>query len=403
MFALLTSALVAMPPLAVTSPDISLAPDIVIIGQRIDDAKARLAACLARHCPAKEDIDATLGLAEAELVNGDYDEARETLQASIRRNRTVGPEYALPLSDLYRANGRVAAHLGIDSDYYRSAYAAYDAVKRGTDLDDYRRFMARIDIAEMLGETRNHDWARNYYDGIARDARKAGRPDIAALAELRSLIRHYPEGEMRTRGIQRIAALSDPAFRAAALEAKLALGRVAFEKNDPAAARAIMSDLAAMRIDRPILIYAPPFELTQRELPNGDFFDVNLAGAGPGVGPAITRNLPTARWSTTNRLAEKVDDMWIDVGFRIATDGSVKDVKILRSRGERYWTKPLLASIRGRRYTPAVEGSPESYRKERYTYTAAWQKQSGSKMVARSPQARIEYLDLSPSGLSRQN
>src|SRR4051812_13483775 len=114
MFALLTYALAAMPPLPVSPPNISLGPDIVIIGQRIDDAKARLAACVARHCVAKEDIDATLGLAEAQLVNGDYDQARETLQASIRRNRRVGPEYALPLSDLYRANGRVAAHLGID-------------------------------------------------------------------------------------------------------------------------------------------------------------------------------------------------------------------------------------------------------------------------------------------------
>ena len=400
MFVLLTFAAAAMPVAPATTP-LSMDTDIVIVGQRIDEAKARLAACLVRHCAANEDIDATLDLAEVQMIDGDYDHARETLQGSIRRNRKVGPEYALPLSDLYRANGRVAAHLGIDSDYYRSSYAAYDAVRRGTDDGDYRRFVTRIEIAEMLGKTHNHDWARHYYDSIASEARKAGRPDIAMLAELRSLIRHYPEGQMRTKGIERIASLNGPQFGAAPLEAKLALARLAYERKDLEAAAVIVRDLATMKIKRPILIYAPAFELAQRELPNGDFFDVNLASAPPGGGAAITRNLPTSRWSTINRLPENVDDMWIDVAFRIAPDGSVENVKILRSRGETYWTEPLLQSIRGRRYTPAPEGSAESFRKERYTYTAAWQKQSGSKMLARSPQARVEFLDLSKRGLTK--
>src|SRR3954468_21895776 len=120
MFALLASAL-----FTTATPTHPLpGPDIVIIGQRIDDARARLAACLARRCAPNEDVDATLALAEAQLIDGGYDEARESLLASLRHNKRAGPRYAMSVSDLYRANGRVAAHLGIDSDYYRSAYAS---------------------------------------------------------------------------------------------------------------------------------------------------------------------------------------------------------------------------------------------------------------------------------------
>ena len=402
MLALLTYALsgVPLPP----PPSASMGPEIVVIGQRVDDARARLEACLARHCAVHEEIDATLGLAEAQMVDGDYDEARETLQASMRRNKRAGDQYAVPLSDLYRANGRVAAHLGIDSDYYRSAYASYSAIKRGTKADDYRRFMAQIDIAEMLATTRGHQWARNYYEGIVRDARKAGREDIAAIAELRSVMRHLPDGELRTMAIERIAQSTDPDHRAAALEAKLALARVAFEKHDDAAADAIVRQLAELKIQKPILVYAPPIQLAQHELPNGSFFDVTLNGAeGGGMGVSKTVNLPTGRWSTINRLPEKVDDMWIDVGFRIAPDGTVQDAKILRSRGQLYWTGPLMASIRGRRYTPVAAGSAESYRRERYTYTAGLERKSETHMVGRSPKARIEFMDLAPKGLVAQN
>ncbi len=82
-----------------------------------------------------------------------------------------------------------------------------------------------------------------------------------------------------------------------------------------------------------------------------------------------------------------------DSGSRLK--GTVSDLKILRSRGDLSWAKPLLLSIAGRRYTPARAGLPESMRKERYTFTSGLQSGAGTRMAQHSPSPRVEYFDLS--------
>ena len=66
---------------------------IVVTGLRIQDYRDRLAACLARNCPPNEDADATLALAEAYFLNGDYVEGRQAVQASLGRNRDEARGY----------------------------------------------------------------------------------------------------------------------------------------------------------------------------------------------------------------------------------------------------------------------------------------------------------------------
>ena len=87
-----------------------------------------------------------------------------------------------------------------------------------------------------------------------------------------------------------------------------------------------------------------------------------------------------------------VRDMWVDVGFNITSEGKVSDVQILRSRGNLSWTKSLLASIAGRRYTAPTDGSV--YRAERYTYTSGLEAGTGRHALQHSPLARVEYIDL---------
>src|SRR5687768_1271471 len=72
---------------------------IVVTGLRIQDYRDRLAACLARNCPPDEDADATLALAEAYFLNGDYVEGRQAVQASLGRNRDEARGYPEPVSD----------------------------------------------------------------------------------------------------------------------------------------------------------------------------------------------------------------------------------------------------------------------------------------------------------------
>jgi hypothetical protein len=388
-------------------PNNSNSQTIVVEGKRINDAEGRLSACLARRCSPDQDIDATLALAEWQLMAGKYRDARTTLLSSLKRNNGAAAKYPIPMSDLYRANGKVAANLGLDRDYYRSTWGIYRTLKHGLPSDDVRKYSALMEVAEMMYRTRGHTRARTYYEFIARQARASGRPDVAAVAELRAAIRHLPPGSgMQVGAIKRIANLSSAEMRAPVLEAKLALARLAFERNDELGAQAVLKGLAGLSIKRPILIYSPPYAMLQRELDTSNEV-VTLAPAppvggepggstNPGTGgPSITKVLPSALFSPMNRLAGNFDDMWIDLKFQIGPDGRVIDPEIVRSKGDLSWVKPLIESIRRRRYTPGQIGEPLSTRLERYTYTSAYEKATTTRSSVRSPEARVEYMDLS--------
>ena len=402
LIAALTSALLtSAAPAATPGPR---DPSIIVTGRNILDKKAALAACLVRHCPPDEDIDATLALAEIQLIAGEYHDARKTLLASLGRNKHEAANYPIPLSDLYRANGRVAADLGLDRDYYRSTWGIYRTLKYGLPSDNVRKFSALMEVAEMNYRTRGHETARLYYEDIARQARKAGRPDIAALAELRSAIRHLPpNSSWQVSAIKRIAQLQGPQMRAPVLEAKLAMARMAYAKGDELQAQTIQKDLAALNIKRPILIYSPPYEMQERDTPRGSeiesavprsIFNIAEVGTGAGTQPVtFSGHGPSA--FATSRISPNVEDMWMDVAFRVTPEGKVADLTIARSRGNTSWAKPLLASMQGRRYTPGDPNSPTSRRLERYTYTSGFERKTGTSSQGRSPNTRVEYMDLS--------
>ena len=396
---------------------------IVVTGRRIDDASADLKACLAKRCKPDEDIDATLRLAETQLMAGKYRDARTTLLAALGRNKDEAKTYPIPVSDLYRANGKVAAHLGFDKDYYTSTWGIYRTLKHGLPSEDHRKFTALMEVAEMMFRTRGHERARHYYDRVSDEAKRVGRNDIAALAQLRSAIRHLPPGsDMQVRAIKRIADLQGTEMRAPVLEAKMALARIAYSKQDETTAQSIQNELAAFDIKRPMLIYSPPYQMVQRELDSGSDFAFPFApqamvGGEPGGGgggggggfpsggnpnglegsgrATITSNLALSQWSSTKRVAGNFDDMWIDVAFQISPEGRVTDAKIVRSKGDLFWAKPLMKSISLRRYTAGKVGDPASVRHERYTYTSGYEGQTGTRVGQRSPKARVEYFDLS--------
>jgi len=403
----------------------SARPDpIIVTGQRIDDAAANLSACLARGCSPDEDIDATLRLAETQLMSGKYRDARTTLLGSLKRNKDQANAYPIPVSDLYRANGKVAAHLGFDRDYFSSTWGIYRTLKHGLPSDDHRKYSALMEVAEMMYRTRGHERARHYYDRVADEARRGGRHDIAALAELRSAIRHLPPGsQMQISAIRRIANLKGDQMRAPTIEAKVALARIAYSKGDEGTAQSIQRELAQLDIKRPILIYSPPYSMIERELDSGSDFEfpfspqpaiggepggsggprggvVAPSGGNPGGIQGSTRGttssiLNLSQWSSTKRIPGNFDDMWIDVSFTISPEGKVTNPKIIRSKGDLYWARPLLVSIAHRRYTAGNPGHPSSVRTERYTYTSGYEGQTGSRFGQRSPKARVEYLDLS--------
>jgi hypothetical protein len=403
---------------------------IVVVGQQIGDASTNLKTCLQRHCKPDEDIRATLRLAETQLLAGKYHDARTTLLASLSRNEGWAKAYPVPVSELYRANGKVAAHLGFDKDYFRSTFGIYHTLKNGLPPDDSRKYMALMEVAEMMYRTRGHTRARYYYERLADEARRGGRDDIAAIAELRSAIRHLPAGSsMQMIAIRKVANLQGDKMRAPVLEAKLALARMAYQQGDEATAQAIQDELARFNIKRPMLIYQPSYAMVARELDSGSEFAFPLAPpsalsgdptggvsddvagpraaepASPGGGnpngvqssprAALTSILTLSQWSSTKRIAGNFEDMWADISFRVMPDGKVADVQIIRSKGNLFWTKPLLVSMSMRRYTAGRPNDPASIRTERYTYTSGYETQTGTRSQQHSPKARVEYIDLS--------
>lgn len=357
---------------------------IVVTGQRLPDYRAALAACLARHCPPNEDIDATLTLAEALFQQGAYGEARTAIRASISRNRDQARSYPEPVSDLYRAGTRVAEHLGRDGEAGFYAYRILSALQAGLPVEDHRHFTARLEIVRSLAGLGQIETARRELSRLAEVARAGGREDVANLAELRTLWLDYleaPYGSARRRLID-MSRATEPERRLLADGARALLIRIYTREGDNRRADAIIAEMRRDGDAPRLLLHSPPYRLVQQNDVHGDQQRQDAVMTG-GV---MTDNL-------TERLTDTFEDKWIDVGFWVQPDGHVDDLQLLRrGRGAGGWEGPLLDSIRGRRYSP---GDRPTYRLERYTYTATLHyTATGSHIPDRSPRARIEYLDL---------
>lgn len=359
--------------------------NVIVTAPRIQEFRDRLAACLARNCPPDEDIDATTALAEALFIAGDYRQARTALRRSIGRNHAESARYPEPVSDLYRANARVARHLGMDQDAQSSTRRILRALQAGLPVEDHRHFTARLEIAQSLIAFGQYGEARRQLEALAERAHQAGREDVAALAELRALWVSYivaPRG-----GAQRqLVALSRSTDSIRSVGAKMILVRIYSERGQRALANALMAELGRGS-GRRQLLYNPPFQLLVR--------DPSAHENGLPQNPMLTD-------TTLARRPGNMEDQWIDVGFWIQPDGSVNGLEVIRGDGARDWAEPLLESIRGRRYSQAAGNDP-IYRVERYSYTSGFESRGGTHIMQRSPRARVEYLDLTERPASAGN
>lgn len=371
---LLAAALVFLPSAALAAP--AAAPEqgqaIVVTGTSLRDTERALNACLARHCPPNEDIDASLAHAENLFVAGDYKKARGVTLAAVSRNNRYAAQYPVDVSDLHRANGRIAAHVGEGDDYEFSTNTMRRVLKGSFGEKDPRVISADLEVASMYASLGRVDSAWRKYKQAEREAHAAGREDLAGLARVRMAWLYQLTGDTDTtrRELRKIADDTNPARKVASLSARILLSRLARLEGKPDDVDAIITELRANAAQKPVLLYMPKVELTRTEV-------------GGRIG------------SVTGLMAtDNFDDRWIDVGFWVNPDGKVADAEILRHHGDTTWTPPLMRAIVGRLYSPSA--APEgSYRVERYTWTSLWKwDRTGTHIRQRSPDARIETLDL---------
>lgn len=378
-----------LPPPAAGTPAPADPGTIIVTGRRIQDYRAALEACLARHCPPNEDIDATTALAEALYLGGQYHEARTALRESISRNRREARNFPEPVSDLYRANARVARALGMDRDAEYSTLEILRSLQTGLPTEDYRHFTARFEIVQQMTAFGQYDRAERMLRDIAMRGAAAGRDDVVAMAELRLLWIDHMQGPRGGPPSSRLLAMARSPDPQRSIGARILLVRIYAERSDNAAADRLIAELGRSS-QRRQLLFNPPYELLQSEDVAGRRDRVNAILQGETISSNIG-----------DRVLESFENKWIDVGFWIRPDGRVEDLEIVRRRNRTDWADPLLRSIRGRRY--AASDGVSTYRVERYTYTSGYDDQgTATRTATRSPRARVEYFDLSGLTLPAQ-
>jgi hypothetical protein len=361
--------------------------EIVVTARSLKDTEADLKACLARKCPPDQDIKATLAHAENQFVEGDYRNARATLANALGRNRKHKAQFPIEVSDLLRANGNVAAHLG-ESDIYRlSVLDMRDTLKSALKPNDFRVFGAEIEVADSRLKLGYLEEASDKYLEIERRALSAGLPQIAAIARLRDLSLRVQRAETEKTAFRRKDAteaidqfLKEPTGGAEQFKivAEVLKSRMDRNGGNNETTDKLIARYAAMGgTERPVLLHSKPIEMNEAQAARA------MAGG-----------------SDLNRIGTQVvEKRWVDIGFWIGADGKVDEPEILRNQGGTDWTDVVLKSIKTRIYAPLKaesEGTtPGIYAIERYSLTAQYENDvTGTRIRQRSPIARIERTDL---------
>jgi len=382
---------VALAALLIVVPTIGTAAEqdtVVVTAKSLKQTEADLAACIARNCPADEDVRLTLAHAENQFVAGNYKNARTTLLKSVSRNRKFGDRYPVPVSDLFRGNARIAAHLGEGGDFQSSTIASRDILKKGVGANDPRALVGDIEVGDMRAKLGYPLEAERIYKSVGQRAEALKLPWIVSATEIRQALLKL-DSELPTdqkEGRDRLVKFTqgtNPDQRQARLAAKVLLARVDRKAGREDTTKALMAEYAALGGTRvPTLLSADPIK--QPEAPRG--------AASEG------RNLLT-------QLATKdFEGQWFDVGFWVTPDGRTSEIEVIRRGGtDDLFIKPVIDSIKSRQYAPLNRepGDPGVYSVERYTMTSLWRDDdTGTRIRLRSPVPRIERMDLTPDQIA---
>jgi hypothetical protein len=382
---------VVLAALALQAAQTTEGKEVIVTGQRLPQTQAALDECLARHCPLNEEIAAALAHAENLFVAGDYKTSQKVLLRTTSHIHGQQKTYPVAVADLWRATSRVSAHLGDADDMRIGMFESLSALKAGLPADDPQILAQRVEVADVFAQQSRVSEALTMYQGIASDAKKRNLPvirgyallRIATIDELLAVNNPAVFGQDARDAIQAIENTTEPELAVFRAGAEVMKARIAAKGKDTPELQRLAAQYKSLFSAHPMLIYAPPMEDPM---------------TGDGVADGSTVQHP--------KLGD-FEGQWVDVAFRIAPDGSVYDVGIVKEsqKLDVDWTKPVLKSIAGRRYAPLSQGpdAQDPRRVERYTQTAYEGATLGSHIQARTGPTRLEMLDLTvePAGGSQ--
>jgi hypothetical protein len=380
---------------------------IVVTAVPLAETAAKLDQCLKTGCAPDQDIAASLAHAENQFIAGQYGAARSTLVAALGRNRKHRAAYPVPVSDLLRANSRVAEHMGEARPYKSSVLDMRDVLRDAFGPADARALVAQVEVGDSRAKLGFPDEARRIYGEVAALARANGETRIGTFADLRRAAlavaaadssRLAEDRLIATKALRPLTENTDPLVSDFRLAARVLTARMASRAGDSAAIAALVAGFAADGgTDRPVLLSAKPMEQRQRTRVGGAVdwsLDQQLRHPAPVPGADTLRR-------TTATL---FPDQWVDIGFWVNADGRVSDAEVLRGSRDQSWAAPVVANIAGRIYAPLKrqpgEVSPGQYQIERYSLTARWEEDArvttGTRMRQRDLVERIERIDITP-------
>ncbi len=389
---LLFASTLPLPAIAQTSSE----PEIVVTGRSLEETADALAACLARKCPPDQDVAASLAHAENQMLRGDYKDARTTLLKSVGRNRKHGDQYPVEVSDLFRANSRVAEHVGEAKNFQLSVLDMRNTLKSGLGEKDPRVMVAQIEVGDSRAKLGFPDEAERIYKDVEKQALANGQNRVAMFARVRQalLVQIRAEASNLPSDYSEARELLDkiiehplPDTEEFAMAGQVMRARMDRKMGNASSTEEILRNFAAHGgANRPILLFSEPIERIDPSQSTGD-------------------NQPSP--STLLRLtAANSIGKWADVGFWVNADGRVTDVEVLRGEGTKQWLRPVFEQIKTRIYAPLRrndnDAAPGFYLIERYTLTGRWTEDAtGTHMRRREATPRIERLDITPENYQR--
>lgn len=368
-------------------------PPIVVTGVPLEVTLKALKDCLARGCPPEEDIRLSLAHAENLFVEGDYRDARVTLQGSLKRTKRHADSLPVPVSDLYRANARIAEHLGEAKSFQLSTLDMRDTLQKGLGESDPRSLIAEIAVGDSRAKLGQPDEAERIYKRVEERAIALGQPRVAMHARIRQALlwqARYDNDKADWQKQKMLAAIADirenplPGAEEFALVGEVMQAKFDRREGEGSSTESLIRRFAEHGgVDRPVLLYSEPL-MSSAELDR----------------EAARADSASARLSTLSLN----EPHWADVGFWVEPDGHVEGVEVLRAQGATDWLGKVVANIGKRVYAPIAKDADSAgfYMIERYTLTARYANDTtGTRLRKREPQMRIERIDLTPESYGR--